>query len=1347
MNDQHQHPLPAPAEMPSKSEDDTSAESSNAVCVIEEQPEVVPVSLTDKIIHFCLKRKLVVFLLATMIIGWGAMVAPFDWDIAGLPRNPVPVDAIPDIGENQQLVFTQWTGRSPQDVEDQITYPLTVSLLGIPGVKTVRSYSMFGFSSIYVIFNEDVEFYWSRSRLLEKLNSLPPGTLPEGVQATLGPDATALGQVFWYTIEGRDPDGNPTGGWDQDELRSAQDWYVRYALLAADGVSEVASAGGFIKEYQIDVNPDAMRAHGVTLEQVVNAVRMSNLDVGARTIEVNSVEYLIRGIGFIKKLEDIEKAVVRVADNVPITVRDVATVALGPATRRGMLDKDGVEVTGGVVVVRYGENPLQVIQNIKKKISDIAPGMPSKVLPDGTVSKLTIVPFYDRSGLIQETLGTLDTALTEEILITIIVVLIAVMHFRSSLLISTLLPIAVLMCFIGMKAFKVDANIVALSGIAIAIGTMVDMGIIICENILKKLEEAPPGANAFNLIFSGVSEVGSAVLTAVATTVVSFLPVFVMDGPEGKLFKPLAYTKTFALGASIIVALTILPALAHVLFKSGKLNLGRGIRRFLLPAVMVAAGLWAGIRISWWAGLLIAYIGVHRLLISALPPLWQRIIARAENWAVIIAVTVVLSSHWLPLGPEKGELSNLLFVAMLIGGLMGFFQLFQRGYPTALAWCLRHKLLFILLPVTITTLGMTVWLGFGNLVAWAPASVRSLAPVAALSHAFPGLGKEFMPPLDEGSFLYMPTTMPHASIGEVADILAKQDHAINAIPEVQTAVGKLGRADTPLDPAPVSMIETVINYHSEYLLSTDGKRMRFRYDPSQKDYMRSAAGDLLPAPDGIPYLVQGLFERDAAGALIPDDNGQPFRLWRLPLDPAINHNREAWHGVRNADDIWDAIVMAADVPGVTSAPNLQPIAARIVMLQSGMRAPMGIKVKGPDLKTIESFGMQLERYLKEVPSIMPAAVIADRIVGKPYLEIVVNRDAIARYGIQLNKVQQVIEVAVGGMLTTTTVEGRERYPVRVRYQRERRDTMEDLESILVAAPSGEQIPLTQLADIRYVRGPQVIKSEDTFLVGYVLFDKRAGHAEVDVVEQAQNYLQTKIASGELKVPTGVTYEFAGSYENQIRAQKKLAVILPLALLVIVLILYLQFNAVSTTLMVFSGILVAWSGGFIMLWLYGQDWFLNFDLFGTSMRTLFQVQPINLSVAVWVGFLALFGIASDDGVLMATYLDESKAQQAICSKQAIRDFVVQGAQRRIRPALMTSATTILALLPVLTSTGRGSDIMVPMAIPSFGGMTIALLTVFVVPVLYCWVEEIKLTLRRREDTPPPVLTDRPAEQES
>ncbi|WP_415717475.1 efflux RND transporter permease subunit [Maridesulfovibrio sp.] len=1283
-----------------------------------------PKSFAEKTILFCLEQKLIVAILLLMVIGGGIFTAPFNWDVGGIDRSPVPVDAIPDIGENQQIIFTQWMGRSPQDVEDQISYPLTVALLGIPGVKTVRSYSMFGFSTIYVIFNEDVDFYWSRSRLIEKLNSLPAGTLPESVKPALGPDATALGQVYWYTIEGRDPQGNPTGGWDLDELRSVQDWYVRYALLSAGGVSEVASVGGFVKEYQIDVDPDAMRAAKVTLNDVYRAVKMSNLDVGARTIEINNAEYVIRGIGFIKKLSDIESSVVKVVNNIPIYVRDVARVTEGPALRRGALDKGGAEVVGGVAVVRYGENPLQVIENIKEKIKDISPGLPSKILPDGTESKLTIVPFYDRSGLIHETLGTLNTALTEEILITIIVVLIAVIHLKSSLLISSLLPLAVLMCFMGMRVFKVDANIVALSGIAIAIGTMVDMGIIICENILKKIEHAKEGVSRLGLVYEGTAEVGSAVMTAVATTIVSFMPVFAMDGAEGKLFKPLAYTKTFALLSSIIVALTILPPMAELLFTARKKFL-KNRRTYVTAGLYLLCGIAVSIMLKWWVGLFFIYVGVKHLALPFVPEKIHRYANYAETWIIVLMVAYVLTKSWLPLGPEKGMGNNYFFVALVIGGLMLFFDLFRRGYPRMLGWCLNHKLLFLSLPTFIVALGLSIWLGFANLTGFLPEAVKSSSPYVKLAHVFPGLGKEFMPDLDEGAFLFMPTTMPHASIGEAMDVLRKQDMMIQSIPEVESAVGKLGRAETPLDPAPISMIETVINYKSEYMVDQSGERLRFKFDPDQKDFFRNVAGELVPANDGYPYLVQGYFERDDNGKLIPDPDGKPFRIWRPALNPGLNPDRKSWKGITSPNDIWDEIVKAAEVPGVTSAPKLQPIAARIVMLQSGMRAPMGIKVKGPDLQTLEKVALDLERLLKQVGSVQPEAVIADRIVGKPYLEIVIDREAIARHGVMLSQVQDVIEVAVGGKVVTTTVEGRERYPVRVRYLRELRDNIDAIGNILVSAPGGEQIPLSQLTEIKYVRGPQVIKSEDTFLVGYVLFDKRPGFAEVDVVEQAQSFLDSKIKSGELVIPAGVSYEFAGSYENQIRAQKKLAVILPLALLFIVLILYLQFKSMATTMMVFSGIFVAWSGGFLMIWLYGQPWFMNFTMFGTDMRELFQVSPINLSVAIWVGFLALFGIASDDGVIMATYLDESKKDRKMNSITEIRHAIVYGAQRRIRPALMTSATTILALLPILTSTGRGSDIMVPMAIPSFGGMTIAILTVFVVPVLYCGVEEMKI----------------------
>jgi Cu(I)/Ag(I) efflux system membrane protein CusA/SilA len=1255
------------------------------------------------------------------------MVAPFDWDIAGLPRDPVPVDAIPDIGENQQIVFTKWMGRSPQDIEDQISYPLTVSLLGVPGVKTIRSFSMFGFSSIYIIFEEGVEFYWSRTRILEKLNSLPPGLLPPGVRPNLGPDATALGQVFWYTLEGRDKEGNPTGGWDLHEIRSVQDWYVRYALMSAQGVSEVASVGGFVQEYQIDVDPDAMRAANVKLEEVISAVKMSNVDVGARSIEVNKVEYVIRGIGFVKTLADIEDAVIKVNDNVPIYVKNVANVTLGPALRRGALDKEGAEVVGGVVVVRYGDNPLAAIKNVKQKIEEISPGLPKKTLADGTESQLHIVPFYDRTGLIYETLGTLNNALSEEILVTIIVVLLMVMHLRSSVLISGLLPVAVLMVFIAMKQFGIDANIVALSGIAIAIGTMVDLGVIITENILKHLDESKSN-NKLDVIYRATREVGGAVLTAVSTTVVSFLPVFTMEAAEGKLFKPLAFTKTFALIASVIVALTIIPPFAQLLFTSKLKSLK--IKKLLNYAILIV-GIISLFIISWWVGFILILIGLYHIFEKRIPAKQREWMPRINIAVSVFVVIFFLTDHWLPLGPEKGFIGNILFVAFIIFLFLLFFWWFYKKYTQILSWALANKLKFLSMPIIILLFGWIAWFGFDSLFGWMPQWLKTFRPVATVSHAFPGMGKEFMPSLDEGSYLYMPTTMPHASIGEVLEVLQYQDRSISAIPEVTEAVGKLGRAETPLDPAPVSMIETVINYSTEYITDKSGNKISFKFDSDTVDYFRAEDGTAVNAADGKPYLVEGMFIRDNTGKLIEDSDGIPFRLWRPAVDPELNKDRQYWKGIKSPSDIWDEIIKAAEIPGTTSAPKLQPIATRIVMLQSGMRAPMGIKVKGPDLTTIEKVGLDIERLLKKVPSVEPAAVFADRIVGKPYLEIEINRKAIARYGIKLHMVQNIIETAIGGKNITTTVEGRERYPVRVRYMRELRDNIESLDKILVPSPGGAQIPLVQLAEIKYLRGPQVIKSEDTFLVGYVLFDMKPGYAEVDVVEQAQQYLLDKIDSGEFDLPAGVSYRFAGSYENQIRAQKRLSIILPLALFVIFLILYFQFKSVSTTTLVFSGIAVAWAGGFIMLWLYGQDWFMNFSFLGVNLRELFQMHTYNLSVAVWVGFLALFGIASDNGVIIATYLNQSFETRKPKTIEEIREATIYAGQRRARPALMTTATTILALIPVLTSTGRGADIMVPMAIPSFGGMIFAVITMLIVPVLYSWIEEKKLNIGSKQ----------------
>ncbi len=1153
-------------------------------------------SAVDRLIRFCLENRLVVILVTLLLIFQGLRNAPFDWDIPGIKSDPVAVDAIPDIGENQQIVFTEWMGRSPQDVDDQITYPLTAALLGIPKVKTVRSYSMFGFSSIYVIFEEDAEFYWSRSRILEKLNSLPMGTLPQDVTPMLGPDATALGQVFWYTLEGRDEQGKPAPGWTPQELRSIQDYYVRYGLQSAKGVSEVASVGGYVKEYQIDVDPDAMRAYGVTLDQVYKAVQASNVEVGARTIEINRVEYVVRGEGFLESLDDLRKTVVAVNDNVPITLERIASVQMGPALRRGALDKAGAEAVGGVVVARYGANPMSTIQAVKKKIEGIAPGLPKKELADGRVSQVTIVPFYDRTGLIDETLQTLRDALEEEILVTIVVVLLLVWHLRSGALISLMLPLAVLLTFIGMKLFGVDANIVALSGIAIAIGTIVDMGIVVVENVLKRIDGAPPGESRMESVFVACREVGGAVLTAVMTTIIGFLPVFAMVGAEGKLFRPLAYTKTFALAAAIIITLTILPSLALSVVGRGKKPSEENTRQKRVR------------------------LGICALL--ALLMMW------------------LLSGRWEPLGPGHPFL-NGLFVFLILGGMMLAVWAFMHFYEFMLRFFLRFKILLIGLAASVVCFGMLIW-----------------------TH----LGREFMPALDEGSFLWMPSIMPHGSIGEALDVLRQQDQAINAIPEVESVVGKIGRVDSPLDPAPIGMMETVINYKPEFGVNEKGERVR---------------------------------------------------LWR-------DH-------IRTPEDIWQEIASAAQLPGVTMAPKLQPIETRLIMLQTGMRASMGLRVKGPDLETIEKTAFELEELLREVPSVRPETVFADRIVGKPYLEIDIDREAIARYGISVRAVQDVIEVAVGGRRLTTTVEGRERYPVRVRYQRELRDSIEELPEILVPAPNGAQIPLGQLAHIDYVRGPMEIKSENTFKFGYVIFDRKPDLAEVDVVEEVQRFLKEKEDSGEFVRPAGVEIEFTGTYENQQRAAETLSYVMPVALVLIFLIIYLQFRRVSTSLLVFSGVFVAWGGGFIMIWLYNQPWFLDVNLLGANLRDVFHIVPVNMSVAVWVGFLALFGIATDDGVLMGTYLKQLFAERKPATLEAIRETTIEAAKKRNRPAMMTTATTLLALLPVLTSSGRGSDVMIPMAIPTFGGMVAAILTVFVVPTLYCEIEEFRYRRSLRRGT--------------
>ncbi|RTE86275.1 MULTISPECIES: efflux RND transporter permease subunit [Gammaproteobacteria] len=1223
-------------------------------------------------IAWLLRNRLVAGILAILIVCAGVYVSPFSWQLS-TPRNPVAVDALPNLGENQQIVFTEWPGRSPQDVEDQVSYPLTVNLMGVAGVKDVRSVSMFGFSSIAVIFEEDVDFYWSRTRILEKISSMPSSALPAGVQPQLGPDATGLGQVFWYTIEGRNRSGQPVGGWDLDEIRSVQDWYVRYGLMQAEGVSEVASVGGFVREYQVDVHPQALREYGLSIQDVENAVRQANLEVGAGNTEINGVDYLVRGEGFITSLEELRSATVKQLPNHrSIRISDVATVSFGPARRRGALDVDGAEAVGGVVTVREGANPYEVIQRVQEEVQQIGRSLPAKAIVDWretsaqtvvnfaqqqglplfpgshpqaddsepthdawanwlkahpervwpewlSESQLTIVPFYDRSDLIQETLGTLENALSHQLWVTAAVVLLLLLHFRSALAISAMLPLAVLLTFAVMKVMNIEANIVALAGIAIAIGTIVDMAIIVTENVYRHAR----GSDATNKertqsVARATKEVAPAVFTAIITTVISFIPVFALTGAEGKLFTPLAYTKTIVLLASVLVAVVILPSLLRLLL-SERFDFVDKLKHKHHKVYRVIYAL------------LLAYIG----------------------W--------VLAGAWLPLGVEAGSLRNFVFVAFVFAVVVGVFKGFLYVYPHLLAFCLRFKAAFLALPVA--------------LILWAVS-------------LYPSFQQTLMPALDEGAFLLMPTTMPHASIGEALDILSEQDRTISAIPEVERVVGKIGRADTALDPAPISMVETYIAYAPEYVVDENGRIQRFKVD------------------------AQDEFVRDEHGDLVPDDSGQPFRNWRTHI--------------QSPEDIWQEIIAAASIPGVTSAPKLQPIETRQIMLQTGMRANTGIKVQAGTLQALEEAVLVFERILQETPGIRPASVNAERVIGQPYLVVNVDRARIQRYGLTMQQVQRTVATAIGGQSVSTSIEGRERYNMRVRYPLERRNDVEAMEQVWLTTPDGEQIPLVEVADITFEQGPQMIRTENTFLTSYVTFSSEPSLTDVAVVEAASKRIEEVLSAGGETLPAGVQYRFAGSYEQQQRAMERLSWIIPLALLLILLVLYVQFNRISSALFIFSGVAVAWSGGLVLLYLYGTDWFGNFGIpwltAGQSMRDIFNIDTVHLSVAVWIGFLALFGIAVDDGVVMATYLKQKFERVTPVSTRELREQVIAAATRRARACLLTSATTILALLPVLSATGRGADLMLPLAIPTVGGLCFVVLSMFIVPVLWSWREE-------------------------
>lgn len=1131
-------------------------------------------SLAHGLTRWLLAHPLIAPILLIAVVVGGLVVLPFELDLGPFPRSPVAVDAIPDTGENQQIVFADWPGQAPRDVEDQLTWPLANALLGVTGVQSVRSVSMFGFATVNVIFEDGVDVYFARSRLLEALASLPPAALPEGVRPTLGPDATAVGQVFWYTLEAQDAQGRVVGGFDPHELRSLQDWTIRPALQGVSGVAEVAGVGGFVRELHVDVDPNTLRLNGVGLGDVIGAARDANLDVGARTVEVGGVEHLVRGVGRVTRPEQLDRAVVGSRDGVALTLDEVASIGEGPALRRGLLDDAGAPAVGGVVVARQGANAQAVVAAIKARIDELAPSLPARTLEDGTEARVRIVPFYDRAALIDETLGTLSTALWQQVLIATLVVLVMLRDVRAALLVAGLLPVGVLLSVVAMRAFGVEANLMALGGIAIAIGTMVDIGIVFVENAAQRLADAEPEASRREVVGEAIAEVAPAVSTSVLTTVVGFLPVFGLTAAELKLFAPLAYTKTFAMVAALALAVALLP------------------------------------------------VGAWLLLRRRGSPPWLR-------WGLAIVVLAALATSWMPLGLGAGVIVNALAVALLVAVVLGTLRAFERVYPQLLGAALRRPRAFLALPLVVC---------LGGVAAWST------------------LDREYMPPFDEGAFLFMPTTMPHVSVGEAQLLLGEMDAAIAMIPEVDRVVGKAGRVDSALDPAPLSMFETVVTLKPEFTTDPEGRRVR---------------------------------------------------QWR-------DH-------IRHSRDVWPEITRAAHLPGVTGAPMLMPIEARRVMLQSGMRSRTGLKLFGADQATLDAFGQEVEAVLRDVPELRRGATFAERVVGRAYLQIEVDRDAARRHGLRVAEVQQALSVLVGGQAVGTSLQGRERYTIRVRAKHELRDDPEAIGRLPVVTASGAAVPLSELASITRTRGPEMIRAEDTFLVSYVLFDPAPGVGEVDAVVAAQRRLDAAVASGELRLPAGVRMAMAGTYEAHLRSTQRLSALVPLALGLVFLLLYATFHRASVALSIFAGVAVAASGGFGLLWLQGLPGFLDVSVLGVHLGELFQVGQVNLSVAVWVGFIALAGIAVDDGVVVATFLRQRFDASPPQTAEAVREATLDGGLRRVRACLMTTATTLLALLPVVTATGRGADVMRPMALPMVGGMAVALLTLFVVPVLWSMAE--------------------------
>jgi copper/silver efflux system protein len=1068
--------------------------------------------MINRLIEWSLRNRFIVVCAVLFVAGFGV-----------LSVFRTPLDAIPDLSENQVIVFADWMGRSPQEVEDQVTYPLSVSLQGLAGVKTVRANSMFGFSLITVVFHDKIDNYFARTRVLERLSYLGD-ILPSGVTARLGPDATGLGWVYQYYLE-VDPVQSPKGGYDLGQLRSIQDWFIRYQLNSVAGVAEVASIGGFVRQYQIELSSTKMRAAMVSLEEVLMAVQQSNLNVGGKVVEENGMEFVIRGVGLVENARDLEHVVLKELNGTPIYLRDVATIQMGGDFRRGALDIDGREVVGGIVVMRTGENAMQVIRAVKEKIAQISSSLPPGV---------SIKSFYDRSELIDRTIGTLKHALTEEIILVTLAHIIFLWHFRSILIVTIPLPLSILISFILMNYFGITSNIMSLSGIAIAIGVLVDAAIVMTENVIRHCEReeeekkrALTAAERFQVTLAASRQVGRPIFFAMIIIILAFVPVFALGGQEGKLFHPLAFTKTFAMVGSTILAMTIVPVLCAALVK----------------------------------------------------------------------------------GPFHSENSNLVMRFLL------------RIYTPLLDWALRSRKLVIATAAALLVVAVIVAFGLPrNLIGWLEA--RGWSKTAEIAG---GMGKEFMPPLNEGSLLFMPVLLPSTSLPEVKRIMAWQDRVMRETPEVASVAGKLGRAETATDPAPVEMIETTI-------------------------------------------------------MLKPQDQ------WRkgMTMDQLVSELTEK------------LTYVPGYVPGF-----LQPIDARIKMISTGIRAQVGVKIFGDDLDALQQKAFELEKIIQKVQG--ATGIAPSRVQGKPYLEIEVNRPAMARYGLRAQQVLDAVEVGIGGKNASTTIEGRQRFPIQVRLQRSERDEIDQLGQILIATPSGKMIPLGQVATIKRVLGPSEIASENGRLRVFVqanVQDRDLGGFVEEIQERVKK---------ELTLPRGMTIEYSGEYENQLRAQRTLRLIVPAVLVIIFLFLFVVYGSLKEAAHVILAVPFALTGGVFLQYLLGY----------------------HFSVAVWVGYIALFGTAIQTGVVMVVYLEEMvenrrKERGSAFNREDLIQAIKDGARLRLRPKVMTVATIVASLLPIMWSTRPGAEVMKPLATPVIGGMLSSLIHILIVtPVIFAWLREREL----------------------